>query len=227
VSQEPVVVDPWYPKDYWVPQAEMGLRPFRYGDLFNAPSVDFDGAPLLVSPPPLPGETEAKPEPWLGALVLSPSCEIGAKSGDGKPILVARVKNASMLEPELLPKLQLGWKNDGQYQTVAYAKLAYLGPVTFSTKHNVHSFIDYTQTAWVNFEDLREAGRVAALDHEARACLIRREINYKYRWILPLDTIKSFETERIRNDANYVGVKPGWMQTPDENSVDNESSKIE
>ena len=210
MSQVEVLIDPWYVDDYWVTQDQMDLRPFRYGDLFNAPEVDINGTPLLAVSPKSEDE-ESKQEPWLGALVLSPSCEMGAKAGKGKPVLIARVKDASLLEPDILPKLQLGWKDDGQYKTVAYAKLAYLRPVPFSARHNIHSFIDYTQTAWVDYEELCLAKRVAALDHDARACLIRREINYKYRWCLPLKTIKNFEAKRISGDENYIGTKPSWV----------------
>lgn len=94
--------------------------------------------------------------------------------------------------------------------TVAYAKRAYLGPVPYSPTHNVESFIDYTQTVWVNFQELRDAGRIAALDHDARACLIRREIYYKYRWKVPLSQIQALEKIRIDDDPQYQGPKPSW-----------------
>ena len=56
----------------WVDPAAAAERPFRYGDLFHAPSTDSGGQPLVSS-----GQ---RPTSWEAVLVIGPSCEIVSKA---------------------------------------------------------------------------------------------------------------------------------------------------
>lgn len=210
MTQISALHEPWFASNYWVPKEEAQQRPFRYGDLFNSPASDKPSSQsqLTSEHGDLEGRTRS---PWFAAVVLSPSCEVGDKAKDETPILIARVKNANDIDSGLLAKIIAGWEMKNNKVTVAFSKYAYLQPVSFNDKYSGHSFIDYTQTTWVSYKELKAAERVAALDHEARACLVRREIYYKYRWVVPLSEIKRLEKLRIDNDPNYIGPKPDWV----------------
>jgi hypothetical protein len=60
--------------------------------------------------------------------------------------------------------------------------------------------------------ELTQAGRVAALTHEARIYLLRREIYYKYRWLTSIEEVRLAESDRIGNDENFEGPKPTWAR---------------
>ncbi len=203
--------DNWYPQKYWVDKNEAKNRPSRYGDLFNTPPLDRSGMPLSFERTNTNTNTgQIERLPWFGALVLSPSCELGAKSKPGSPVLIARVKNAHSVDPGDLAKIVAGWKRGSEGAVVAFAHFAYVAPVTFSKTHNEVMFIDYHDTAWVKSEDLISAKRIAALDHDARVSLIRREIYYKYRWLLSTSEVRRAEAARISNDASFIGTRPTW-----------------
>ena len=53
-------------------------------------------------------------------------------------------------------------------------------------------------------------GHIAALDHDGRVALIRREIYYKYLWLVPMIQVWNAEYSRINRDPNYEGPKPNW-----------------
>lgn len=203
--------DIWYPKQYWVAKEEASKRPPRCGDLFNAPLTDRTGRPLSFERAD-PATGQVKQVPWFGAFILSPSCELGAKAKEGSPIQIARVKSASSVDPADRAKIVTGWSQAADRPVIAFAYLAYLAPVTFSKTHNEEMFVDYHETAWVNSQDLFGAGRIAALDHDARVSLIRREIYYKYRWLLATSDVRAAEASRISNDPDYQGPKPDWAQ---------------
>ena len=77
-------------------------------------------------------------------------------------------------------------------------------------------YADYSRTATIKYKDLTKLKRIAALDHDARVCLIRREIYYKYRWLLSLEEVQKIEAERIARDSNFIGPKPDWANSQKE-----------
>ena len=203
--------DLWYQKQYWVTKEEAPKRPPRCRELPNAPLTDRTGLPLSFERADL-ATGQVKQVPWFGAFILSTSCELGAKAKEGIPVQIARVKNLAGVNPADCAKIVTGWSQGSSGPTIAFAYFAYLAPVAFSKNHNEEMFVDYHETVWVNSQDLLGARRVAALDHDARVSLIRREIYYKYRWLLATSDVRAAEAYRISNDPDYQGQKPDWAQ---------------
>lgn len=208
--------DAWYPDEYWVAPPADVQRPFRYGDLFFTPATDaFDRALVNSSKRARQVLFQGGPsEPWHAVFVLSPSCDLVSKSTDSSLIQVARVKGLLSAPPDAQAQVAAGWKEGANGGQVAFASFAYLAPVLFSTSHNTPMFVDYRETVWVKYSDLKAAGRIAALDHDGRVALIRREIYYKYRWLVPMSQVRNAEYSRINEDPNYEGPKPDW-ELPD------------
>jgi hypothetical protein len=125
-------------------------------------------------------------------------------------IQVARVKELLSAPPDAQAQVAAGWKEGVSGAQVAFASFAYLAPVFFSASHNTPMFVDYRETVWVKYSELKAAGRIAALDHDGRVALIRREIYYKYRWLMPVFQVQNAEFSRINEDPNYEGPKPDW-----------------
>jgi len=201
--------DSWYPEDYWVGEAKSAAYPFRYGDLFHPPVIDqIDLGPKRERDDLI--AEEVRDNSWFGALVLSPSCELGAKAKAESRILVGRVSHMRNLRPGDKAKIVTGWSQTNTGKKIAFGKYAYLAPVNYSKSHDEIMFVDFTQTVWINFSDLETQGRIAALDHDARTSLIRREIYYKYRWLVSINEVRAAEVFRISNDSEYIGPKPSW-----------------
>lgn len=123
---------------------------------------------------------------------------------------VARVKGLLSAPSDAQAQVAAGWKEGTNGLQVAFASFAYLAPVLFSISHNTPMFVDYRETVWVKYSDLKTAGRIAALDDDGRVALIRREIYYKYRWLIPMSQVRNAEYSRINDDPNYEGPKPDW-----------------
>ena len=203
-TQTAGVDEPWYtdPATTWVPACAASGRPFRYGDLFVAPPADADGQPLIST-----GKT---PTPWDAVLVISPSCDVVSKAGADDAIHVTRVKDLTTQSQPQRAAVTAGWKLvDGQAR-VAFASFAYLPGVADSAAHKHDMYADFRQVRRVRYEDLAAAGRIAAMEHDARVALIRRELHYKYRWILSMDDVRGLEAARISGDGNYLGPRPAW-----------------
>ncbi|MBI1352495.1 MAG: hypothetical protein GC156_15440 [Actinomycetales bacterium] len=185
-----------------MPASRASEYPYRYGDLFKAPTADAFGRDLI--------STGKKPAPWMGVLVLSPSCELVTKAGDDDPVTVARVRDLSRQSASQRAQVSAGWKDTPDGPSVAFASFAYLAPVPWVEGFTDQMYADFRQIAVVRYGDLKSAGRVAALDHEARVALIRRELYYRYRWLVPMDSVRNSEAVRIRADAAFIGPKPEW-----------------
>lgn len=209
MTSQKIQTDSWYPRDFWVPDNEKDNYPLRYGDLFEAPKSDCFGRELNRE---ITNQTTGGKvlEPWLAAIPLSPSCELGAKAKPDSLILLALVRSLAGSTPDVKAAVSTGWSYKGGVKQVAFSKLMYLAPVDYSTTHNEMMFADFTETVWVRYEELIKLKRIAALDHDARVGLIRREIYYKYRWILSIDDVREAESVRISADTAYLGPKPSW-----------------
>lgn len=197
------LADPWYPPPatYWVPAAEADQRPFRYGDLFKAPDTDAAGT-ALQSRKPI--------RPWHGLFALSPSCELVSKASDSDTIEVARVRLLTKHPEPAQAKIVTGWQEESGQFRVAFAHTLFLPPVPGVESLGEPMFVDLKQTTRVRMGDLRAAGRIAALDHDARVHLIRRHLYYQFRWLLPLAHVYAFEANRIINDPHFAEPRPDW-----------------
>ena len=80
---------------------------------------------------------------------------------------------------------------------------------------DVDFYVDFQRCQRVLLSDLIMAGRRAAMTHDARVYLIRRELYYRYRWLVPLDSVYKLEQVRISADSNFVGPRPTWAPAPD------------
>jgi len=191
-----VIAEPWYPHpdSYWVETSEVNEYPFRYGDLFNAPAECLD----------------ANGDPWPAVLVLHPSCDLGAKAKPALPILVARVEAvvAHGRDEAVQTKIRAGWAEKDGAVLVAFANSCWLSAPP--DQPAIDLYADFRRTRTVAFNALTEAGRRAAMTHDARVHVIRREIYFKYRWKTTLADVFAAEKERIGGDATFGGPRPAW-----------------
>lgn len=194
--------DAWYPPPdaYWVTPDAQDNRPFRYGDLFNAPSSSASGQVL----------TTADGAHWHAVMVLSPSCEVISKVKDDSLVEVARVVPLAAQDPKPGAAIVAGWQEKDGRTMVAYAHTVFLAGVPHSASHSEGMFANLKETVRVTMADLRSAGRIAALDHDARVAVIRREIYYRYRWLVPMEDVRANEADRISHDPHFTEPRPTW-----------------
>lgn len=200
------IADAWYPQahHYWVPAGEAqepGVWPHRYGDLFHAPATDSYGTPLAG--------TQGKP--WDAVMVYSPSCELVSKAKPTDTVEVVRVLRLdSQTDQRAASAIITGWQEKDSRITVAYAHTVFLAAVSGHATHDHPMFAHLKSTARVTLANLRAAGRIAALGHDARVAVIRRDLYYRYRWLVPMADVKAAETDRIANDPHFTPPRPGW-----------------
>jgi hypothetical protein len=75
---------------------------------------------------------------------------------------------------------------------------------------DVDHLTDFRDVAVVNLDQLPPASRVAAMTHEARVYLIRRELYFRYRWKVPIESVRANEADRISGDPAFQGPRPEW-----------------
>jgi hypothetical protein len=191
------VSDAWYPDAsvYWVALSEARKYPFRYGDLFATPDV---------------AECKTKKGAlWQSVLVVHPSCELGAKTTDTTEVLVARVQRVAEIGINQRPTLRVGFaERDGQ-NLIALANTFWLPPEPGAAESD-DQYADFRCCQRVPLAAMRSAGRLAAMTHDARIALIRREIYLKYRYLVSSENVKALEASRISGDAAFVGPRPRW-----------------
>lgn len=199
-----VITDSWYPApdQYWVRPPNDVLRPFRYGDLFAPPAASVAGQPL----------TTATGRPWHAVMVLSPSCEVISKAKDEAAIEVARVVPLSAQDHKAAAAIVAGWQEKDGRLTIAFAHTVFLAGVDHVPSHAGGMFANLKDTVRVRMTDLREADRIAALDHDARVAVIRREVYYRYRWLVPTEDVRANEADRISNDPQFTEQRPPWAR---------------
>lgn len=198
------VSDAWYPApaDYWVPDADQeGVWPHRFGDLFHTPATDAQGRPLATK----------DGTAWHAVMAYSPSCELVTKATDTDTVEVVRVLRLdSQSDAHAAASIVAGWQEKGGRTTVAYAHTVFLAPVPGHPTHDQPMFAHLKTTARVTVSDLRAAGRIAALTHDARVAVIRRDLYYRYRWLVPMDDVRAAEADRIANDPFFTPPRPDW-----------------
>lgn len=201
-TRRDLITDAWYPRPetYWVPASDEAQRPYRYGDLFATPPADAHGTSLV----------DAAGRPWFAVMVLAPSCELVSKAKPTDTIEVARVYPLAGQDPKAQTAITAGWQEQGGRVTVAFAHTVFLAPVPTSPAHDVPMFAHLKTTTRVTFASLKEARRIAALDHDPRVHVIRREIYYRYRWLVPAADVRRAEATRISNDPYFTEPRPPW-----------------
>lgn len=188
-----------YPEDqdYWVLGREAAKYPWRYGD-------------VLATPTDLPAVQDGKGKPWHALLALHPSCELGAKAAP-KGVQVAHVHLLRSVSVAQRQEVRVGVREvDGRIQ-VSRANTAYLAPLP-DAEPAEELFADLRDVARVDLEALQSAGRLAAMTHDARIALLRRDLYFRHRWMLPLDDLVALEANRIRGDSAFQGPRPPWAQ---------------
>ena len=198
-----LISDAWYPppEGYWVPAVEENQYPFRYGDLFFTPPRSTSGQRLVRA---------GDGQPWHGVLALSPSCEMGAKAKPSSAIEVARVVPLSAQPQDAQPAIVTGWREKDSRVLIAYAHTVFLAGVPWSAAHRDGMFANLRETGRVSMADLSAAGRVAAMTHDCRVSVIRRELYYRYRWLVSREDVQANEASRISNDPDFAGPRPSW-----------------
>ena len=204
--------DAWYPSpsSYWVPSAQAEAPdewPFRFGDLFHTPDQSASGDPL----------TDRQGVRWHAVMAYSPSCELVSKAKDSDTVEVVRVYRLdSQSDQKAAARIVAGWQERDGRVGVAFAHTVFLAPVPEHETHDQPMFANLKRTERVTLGDLRAAGRVAALSHEARVAVIRRDLYYRYRWLVPLTDVLAAETARISADPHFTPPRPEWAPRTDQ-----------
>lgn len=80
--------------------------------------------------------------------------------------------------------------------------------------------------SWSGVVVLHPSCETGAKAGDKTEVLIRRELYFRYRWLVPLDSVYKLEQVRISADSNFVGPRPAWApadqgltsgHAPDEN----------
>lgn len=56
------------------------------------------------------------------------------------------------------------------------------------------------------------SGVMAAMSHDARVALLRRDAYFRYRWPLTLQAVATLERDRIVGDSAFAGPRPDWVR---------------
>lgn len=188
-----------YPDDenFWVPGDQEASYPARYGDLYNTP----DELNLV----------DSRDRPWKAVMVLHPSCEMGAK---GAP-LGAQIVRVHLLREVSGPQrdeVRVGYREREFGVAPVRVNMVYLAPPP-AGPHQEELYADLRDTARVSLDKLNGAGRIAAMSHDARIAVLRRDIYFRYRWDIPVSELVRLEGGRIAADSAFQGPKPPWAGT--------------
>lgn len=189
-----------YPQDteFWVPPTDAPEFPRRYGDLFTTPDLE--------------ACTDSKGKLWRAVMAVHPSCELGAKSAP-TGVQVVRVHLLREVSAPQRDEIRAGFKEtDGQFR-IARTNMVYLAPPPEVDRLGEELVADLRASARVPLADL-EDGRLAAMTHDARVAVLRRDIYFRYRWLLHLSTVAELEQARISADPAFEGPRPSWAPDP-------------
>ena len=59
----------------------------------------------------------------------------------------------------------------------------------------------FRDAVWLSYQALSDAGRIAAADHDPRMALIRRELSYRLRWLIPMNEVRDAEAARATSTS--------------------------
>lgn len=145
----------------------------------------------------------------MHVLVLHPSCEIGPKAAADTEVLVARVNRVDDIGANQRSAVRVGWAERQGRILIAHANTFWLPPLP-AQDDQADWYADFRRVRSVPLTALRLSGREAAMSHDARVRLIRREIYFKYRWLVASDDVQANEKARISNDHAFEGPRPSW-----------------
>lgn len=179
----------WYldSDEYYVSKAEAAEYPIRHGDLFPT-----DGIEHL--------------EDWHACQLYHPTCEL--KKKNVKELQVIRVEPLDRIgDAKQQANVLAGFsEKDGAFR-VEQASTFFLPPYNDGEKP---MFSHFREIALAPREHFTSERRLAALTHEARVTLIRRNFYFRYRIMLTFDDVQELEATRISNDKTFEGPRPSW-----------------
>jgi hypothetical protein len=181
-------------EDFWVPAEEADAHPPRYGDLFATPE--------------LTDCRDSKGRLWRAVLAVHPSCEMGAK-GAPAGVQVVRVHLLREVSQGQRDEVRAGFREREGRIEICRANMLYLAPVPAGAALAEELFADLRVTARVPLDALL-GGRRAAMTHDARVALLRRDAYFRFRWPLTLEAVAALERDRISGDAAFAGPRPSW-----------------
>ncbi len=170
--------------------------PMRYGDVFDVAK--------------LPQLTDAKGKSWSWAMVLHPSCELTAKASDDREVVVVRLRRVGQHSRKQAAALRLGWSEAGGVIRIAFANTFWVPPIPTSGSDE-DWYADFRTSTRVPLDGLEQSGRATAMTHEARVYLLRRDLYFRYRWVVSLEDVRALERVRIMNDPRFMGPRPDWV----------------
>lgn len=184
--------------DYWAPQDDPDQYPWRFGDLVATPAE-----------PGRFGAVDSRGRPWRAVMLTHPSCELSSK-GAPNGVQAVRVFWLREVSQRQGAEVMTGYVEvDGRLR-VARAHQVYLAPVAAHAKLGERMYADLRQSVRIPFDDLADAGRVAAMSHDARVAVLHRDAYFRYRWPLSLQDVFGIEQSRIGADGNFAGPRPEW-----------------
>lgn len=84
---------------------------------------------------------------------------------------------------------------------VARLNLVFLAPVPGSPTHDQPMFTVFREPMRLPLSDLKPVGRLAAMAHDARVAVLRRDALFGYRGKLSLDQVFALERTRAPPEA--------------------------
>lgn len=181
-------------EDFWVPTPDDSEYPPRYGDLFATPENE--------------SVRDTKGRPWRAVMALHPSCEMGAKPApDGVQVVrVYLLREVSQAQRE---EVRAGFRETSLGIRPVRVNIVYLAPPRAGPLTE-ELFADLRKTARVPIDEIQAAGRLAAMTHDARLAVLRRDIYFRYRWDFPVSELLRLEQGRISADSAFQGPRPPW-----------------
>jgi hypothetical protein len=141
-----------------------------------------------------------------GAVEFVPSCELGAKQAP-MGVQVVRVHLLREVSQSQRDEVRAGFREREGRLEVSRVNTTYLAPVPEGTVLREELFADLRSTAPVSLEALP---RIAAMTHDARVALLRRDVYFRFRWPLTLDAVAVLVRDRIASDTAFAGPRPTW-----------------
>ena len=188
--------DAWYPlADTYYETSDLPAIPVRQGDLLLTPD----------------GCTDSKGKPWHGCVVVHPSCEV--ITGKSDRIHVCRVRPLKNLGKKSQPAVVKGETVDDEgVARISHAHTFFLPPAAPSGPFATPMFVDFREIETSKPTETTPERRIAALTHDTRLYFIRRHLYWQQRWMLPLESIRQLEAERIAGDPYFQGPRPSWAE---------------
>ncbi len=154
------------------------------------------------------GLADSKGRAWRALMITHPSCEVVSKGApDG--VQAARVYWLREVSQRQQAEIMTGYVEVDETLRPARVHQVYLAPAP-GTSHHERMFADLRKSVRVPLANLQGAGRVAAMSHDARLAVLRRDVYFRYRWPLTSGAVLELERSRIVRDGAFQGPRPTW-----------------